>query len=135
MQYNDIEIIFMQELVKEDFQYMTGYAQQSNMGTQVRRTVTLPRYTIEWTAIEKCQWQGHGGMMRADAACKLVRSIGMCKEVGKRTILQYRGQLLAAPLAPQLYDRRRLYLVMTAQETTTPFSFRSLKDNLDLIDV
>lgn len=47
MQYNDIEIIFMQELVKEDFQYMTGYAPQTNMGTQVQRTVTLPRYAIE----------------------------------------------------------------------------------------
>jgi hypothetical protein len=61
-------------------------------------------------------------MMRADAACKLTLSIGLHKEEGKGSILQYSGHLLVAPLVPLLHDSRRLSPLISRHDCTGEYN-------------
>jgi hypothetical protein len=46
-------ILFLQEVVKKDFRYMTGYAAHKNIGTEERAAVIMTRDTTERAATEK----------------------------------------------------------------------------------
>jgi hypothetical protein len=52
MQYSDTDITFLQAVVKEYLQHMTGYTAHTNIGAEERGTAILTRETVELTAIE-----------------------------------------------------------------------------------
>jgi hypothetical protein len=44
MQYNGIDILFLQEVVKKDFRYMTRYAAHINIGTEQLAAAVMTRH-------------------------------------------------------------------------------------------
>jgi hypothetical protein len=53
MQCNDIDIMFLQEVANEGFQFMTWHAAHTNIGTEQRGIGTLKRDSTELRSMEK----------------------------------------------------------------------------------
>jgi hypothetical protein len=101
-----VTIIFLQKVINNGFQFMTGYAVHTNMGGEQKVSAILTNYSIELTSVRKLSnGRGHCSTVRVDAPVRHTHTIRMYKQEGMETVFNIEGILLPCYL-PQNYITR-----------------------------